>query len=266
MRLFTPSGSPILAATLVLLAAVHGRPSQAHADEPALAFDFGRALECRDVTPAEFSEQYPDERIVQLTLRLSVYLTAGAAEDVESIRVEIDDADERLRVHAFSPGTRLESPYAADIETTRTVESSHSFEASLGGELPVPLGAIVAHVTPTVGGGKGGKEVVTEKTVRTAPKLPVIASGTMNSEHGVFFILRASPTTSLEGVHELSIQYRVPAHWRGDAVRVSCQAIGKQKTLWMTHERVWAQKSTPVALYLAGDSLARRAAERYVRQ
>jgi hypothetical protein len=269
MTLFEQSAQRAFGSTLVWLAASllsAGAPA-AHADEePALVFDFGRTLECRDVTPEEFSERYREERIVECTLRLSVYLQSGSASDIESLRIEISDADLRLRVHSFSPSTRLESPYAADLETTKTIESSYSFEASLGGELPAPIGGVVAHVTPTLGGGKGGKETVTQKTVRVAPKQPVIASGTTNSEHGVFFILRPSPLTSLEGVHELSVQYRVPANWRGDAVRVSCQASGKQKVLWMTQERVWGQKSTPVALYLAGDGVARRAAERYVRQ
>lgn len=267
MHLFAPVTHRMFASTLVVLAASAWRPAAVEAaEETALAFDFGRTLECRDVTPPEFLEQYPDERIVQCTIRLSVYLTAGVASDIDAIRVEIADADERLRVYSFSPNTRLESEYAADIETTKTVESSYSLEASLGGEIPAPIGGVVAHLSPTIGGGKGGKELVTEKIVRVAPKQAVIASGTMNSEHGVFFILRSSPATSLEGVHELAIQYRVPATWRGDAVRISCQATGKQKMLWMTQQRVWGQKSTPVALYLAGDSVARRAAERFVRQ
>jgi hypothetical protein len=255
----------LLAAALVLLVAPLS-PAIAAAEEPALAFDFGRTLECRDVTPPEFAEAYPDDRIVEGTLRLSVYLESGAINAVEAIRVEISDSDRRLRVFGFSPSTRLESEFAKDIQTTKTTESSHSFSASLGGELPVPVGGIVAHVTPTIGGGAGGKEIVTEKAFRVAPKQAVVASGTMNEEHGVFFSIRPSSTTSLEGVHELSVQFVVPATWRGDAVRVTCQATGQQKVLWMKQQKVWAQKSTAVALYLAGDAAARRAAERHVRQ
>jgi hypothetical protein len=242
-------------------------PFQAAAgDEPALVFDFGRTLECRDVTPPEFSETRPDERLVECSLRLSVSLESGSIDEVESIRVEIADCDKRLRVFNFSPSTRLESEFSKDIQTTKTMEKSHSFSASLGGELPVPIGGMVAHVTPTIGGGKGGKEVVTEKTFRVAPMQAVVASGTMNEEHGVFFSLRPSPTSSLEGVHEFSVQFVVPATWRGDAVRVSCQATGEQKVLWMKQQKVWAQKSSAVALYLAGDIVARKAAERHVRQ
>jgi hypothetical protein len=263
MQLSGMSAQRLFAATVILLI----RPSlNAQADEPALAFDHGRTLECRDVTPPDFAEAYPDERIVEGTLRLSVYLTAGSMDDVDAIRVEISDCDARLRVHDFAPRTRLESQYASDIETTKTTESSHALTASLGGEIPACIGGVVAHVTPTIGGDMGGKEIVTEKLKRVAPKQTVIASGTMNEEHGVFFILRPSTASSLEGIHELTVQFVVPISWRGDAVRISCQATGEQKVLWMKQQKVFGQKSTPVALYMAGDSGARRAASRYVRR
>jgi hypothetical protein len=242
---------------------VGGSSGDVQAADPALTFDFSRALECRDVTPAEFAALYPDDRIVEATLRLSVHLTGGAISDVGEIRVEIVDGDSRLRVHDFAPRTRLESEYADAIETTKTVESNHSFSASLGGELPC-LGGGVANVTPTIGGGTGGKEVVTEKVKRVPPMQAVVASGTMNEEHGVFFTLRPSPTGTLEGVHELSVQFAVPATWRGEALRVTVQATGQQKVLWMKQQAVWGYKSTPVALYLAGDAGARRAAMRFV--
>jgi hypothetical protein len=239
MRLLQPISRRLFAAALCLALTPLfplSMPGKAVAEEPALAFDFGRTIACRDVTPPEFLDEFPEERVVECTLRLSVHLTGGAIADVESIRVEISDCDERLRVFSFSPSTRLESEFADDIQTTKTKESSHSFTASLGGELPACVGGVVAHVTPTIGGGAGGKEVVTEKVIRVAPKQAVVASGTMNEEHGVFFTLRPSPTTSLEGVHELAVQFIVPETWRGDAVRVSCLATGQQKVLWMKQQ------------------------------
>lgn len=240
-------------------------PAVAEAADPVLSFDFGRTLACRDVTPAELGEQYPSERIVEAMVRLSVYLVSGDVSQVEAIRVEISDQDARLRVHDFSPRTRLESEFAGDIEWTKTTESSHSLGASLGGQLPC-VGSLNAQVTPSINGGVGGKEIVTESQKRIAPKQVVVASGTMNEEHGVFFVLRPSPVSSLEGVHELTVQFVVPAEWRGDAVRVSVQASGEQKTLWIKQQKIWAQKSAGVALFMNGDIPARRAAQRLVRQ
>jgi hypothetical protein len=262
MRCLAPS-APRLFSLVLLVAATTGGWSQTLAAEPVLAFDYSRTLPCRDVTPPELTAMYPDERIVECTLRLSVQLVSGSIGDVSEIRVELVDADSRLRVHDFSPRTRLESEYAEAIETTKTVESNHSLSASLGGELPC-LGGTVANLTPSIGGGTGGKEIVTEKAKRVAPMQAVVASGTMNEEHGVFFILRPSPTGTLEGVHELTLQFAVPVIWRGDAMRVTCQATGVQKVLWMKQQAVWGQKSTPVALFLAGDLGARRAAMKFV--
>lgn len=263
MSLLAYSGRALFPAILVVNFLLP--PSSAEAADPVLSFDFARALACRDVTPAELGEAYPNDRVIEATLRLSVYLESGDMSEVQAIRVEIADQDARLRVHDFSPRTRLESEFAGEIEWTKTTESSHSLGASLGGELPC-LGGVKANVTPSINGGMGGKEVVTESQKRIAPKQVAVASGTMNEEHGVFFILRPSPSGTLEGVHELSVQFVVPADWRGDAVRVSVQASGEQKTLWITQQKVWAQKSAGVVLFMNGDAAARRAALRLVRQ
>ncbi|HMP08405.1 MAG TPA: hypothetical protein PJ982_18805 [Lacipirellulaceae bacterium] len=254
----------IASSALDVAPALDGAPVLAA--EPVLQFDFGRTLECRDVTPLEFAELYPDDRIVQCTMRLSVSLARGSMSDVDSIRVEISDRDRRLRVFDFAPSTRLESTLGGDVEWVRTTESTSSLAASLGGELPACLGDVVAHVTPTINAAKGGREVIAEKQIRLAPQSVVVASGTIDNEHGVFFTLRPSPTTSLEGVHELTVAFIVPAAWRGDAVRVSCRANGAAKVLWIKQHKVWAEKTGGVALYLAGDLEARRAAERLARQ
>lgn len=268
MRVWQSSRRRFFAATLALAASSLSSSDPAHralAAEPQLTFDFGRTLECRDITPTDYAEAYPDERIVECTLRLSVYLAGGDIGDVQALRVEINDCDERLRVFDFGPRTQLSSGLSADVEWTKTTESTHELGMSLGGELPACIGDVVANVTPSINAAKGGREVVTEKQMRVAPKQVVVASGTINHEHGVFFTLRPSPQTSLEGAHELTVAFIVPATWRGDAVRVSCQAAGQQKVLWVKQDKVWASSSSGVALYLAGDVQARRAAERRVR-
>src|SRR3954463_13071905 len=118
----------VFAATILLVfSSFSGTP--AAGDEPQLSFDFGRALECRDITPPEFVDLHPDERLVECTLKLSVYLVSGSISDVGMIRVEVTDADRRLRVAGFSPCTKLESEFAEDLETTKTTESSRSFSA-----------------------------------------------------------------------------------------------------------------------------------------
>lgn len=236
----------------------------AHADGPALAFDFGRTIECRDVTSLFEADVFPHEKIVEMRLRLSVHLLAGDPRDVEELRVEIGDVDAKMRVHSFEPTTKLASQHTKDIKRSVTKENSKSLGASLGGEAPVPIGGAVAHVTPTINGGLTNSEVVTETEYRIPPQHVVVASGTIGQEHGVFFKLRASPQTSLEGVHELVVRFVVAESWRGDTVQLCCQATGQEKFLWIKQEGTLAHTCDSLALYMSGDFKARQAAQRYV--
>ena len=242
------------------------------AGQPSIAFDFGTTAQCREVSLGEEEghssgqKMTPGQKLIELKLRVSVHLLAGKISDVEEIRIEIGDCDSRIRVESFSPGTQLESDLSEDITWTKRTESSKSFGASLGGEAPVLLGDVVAHVLPSINGGLSEREVLTEKQVRRAPQYAVVASGTMGQEHGVFFKLRSSPQTTLEGSHDLTVRFVVPKNWRGDALRVCCSATGQEKFLWTTKQATWARTCAPLAIYLAGDLEARMAAEQHVHQ
>ncbi len=257
---FSPLGVWFSCFLLVIGSAV------ARADSPSIAFDFGRTAECRDVTPADSDALFPHEKIVELRLRVSVHLLSGNLDDVEEIRIEIGDCDGRMRVHSFEPSTRLESHHTQAIRRSTTTEQTKSLAGSLGGELPVPLGEVVAHLTPTLSGRLSQRHAVTETEHRIAPQHVVVASGTIGQEHGVFYKLRSSPLSSLEGVHELVVRFIVPEQWRGDAVQVCCRATGQEQFLWIKHDATWGHTCAPVALYLSGDLKARQAAQRYAKE
>jgi hypothetical protein len=256
VKLLSPKA---LVGALVLISS-----TAAHAAGPAIAFDFGRMIECRDVTPPDSAEVFPHEKIIEMRLRLSVHLLSGDSRAIEEVRVEIGDVDSRMRVHSFEPTTRLASQHTKDIRRSTTTEQSKSLGASLGGEAPIPVGGAVAHVTPTINGGLSKSTAVTETEYRVPPQEVVVASGTIGAEHGVFFKLRSTPQTSLEGTHDLVVRFIVTDSWRGDSVQVCCQATGQEKFLWMTQQATLAHTCGPVALYMAGDLKARQAAQRYV--
>lgn len=232
-----------------------------HAGGPQVAFDFGRVAECVELSGEGIT---PGEKLIELRLRVSVHLLSGKIGDVEEVRIEIGDRENQMRVYDFAPSTQLASHLSGDIEWSKTTEEGHTLGASLGGELPTPVGGLIAHVTPTISGGKTNLEKITEKQLRHAPTFAVVASGTISQEHGVFFKLRSSPQSSLEGTHDLTIQFLVPQQWRGDSVRVCCQATGTEKVFWVKQQTTWAHVCAPVVLYLSGDREARQAAFRYV--
>ena len=138
---------PLISVWLCCLMLVTGS-TVARADKPSIAFDFGRTAECRDVTPTDSDGLFPHEKLVELRLRVSVHLLSGNVDDVEEVRIEIGDCDGRMRVHSFEPSTRLESHHTRAIRRSTTTEQTKSLTASLGGELPVPLGERCTFYTP----------------------------------------------------------------------------------------------------------------------
>jgi len=253
-----------LSALAILLCLASGSGT-AWAENPSVAFDFARMIECPQVDSDEMSE-VSGMKLVELKLRLSVRLLSGKIGDVEEIRVEISDCDEQIHVHDFAPATRLESQLSGDIAWTKTTETGKRWGASLGGEAPIVFSDVVAHVTPTINGSVSRREVVSETQQRLPPKQVVVVSGTIHQTHGVFFKLRPSGHSSLEGVHDLVVRFIVPKAWRGDSVKVCCSATGTQKILWLEQPSTWAQTCDSVALYLAGDRRAQEAAHRHTQR
>ena len=219
---------------------------------PYVVFDFARSAECHDVTPPERTEQFPNQRLIEVRLPLSVRFRGVHPDDVEELDIEINGAATGLRVQSFSPSTQLTSDLSKEIETTTTTKKEHSFGATLGGALPVPHANVVAQVSPSINANTSSCETVTEKLNRLPPKYAVVVSGTSSDGRGVFFKLKRSTQTSLEGVHELTVVFVAPAEWRGGEVRVVCSARGTRKVLWIKQQTTFRRATDAVQLYIAG--------------
>jgi hypothetical protein len=219
---------------------------------PAVEFDFARLAEGRDVTPSACSQQYPSKRVIELTLPVSVRFRGVAMDDVEELDIEINGAASGLTVYDFSPSTQLASDVAREIETTTTTKKARSLDATLGGQLPVPYAEVIAHVSPSINAGTSRNEMETEKFSRLPPKHAVVVSGTSSEGRGVFFKLRRSSQTSLEGLHELNVAFVAPADWRRGDIRVTCAARGRRKVLWLEQKATLGSATGDVRLYLSG--------------
>lgn len=230
--------------------------------KPYVEFDFTRAAEVRDVTPPERLEQYPQQRLIEMSFPVSVRFRGVAAEDVDELDIEINGATSGLRVFDFAPDTQLASDVECTIETTRTVKKDRSLDGSLGGTIPVPVADAVAHITPSINAAISRGETATEKLKRLPPKYAVVVSGTSSEGRGVFFKLKRSTQTSLEGVHELAVTFVVPADWQAGKVVVGCSAVGSRKVFWMDKSATLGRAASDVKVYLAG-STASRTAIRY---
>ncbi|HVT30213.1 MAG TPA: hypothetical protein VHE81_19530 [Lacipirellulaceae bacterium] len=215
---------------------------------PYVEFDIAPMAECRDVTPPQRIAQYPNERLIEVSLPISARFRGVSMDDVDELDIEVNGAAAGLRVEDFSPTTQLASDISHDIETTTTTTTGRSLDGSLGGTFPVPGADAVAHLTPTISGGITGCDTSTEKINRLPPKHAVVVSGTSSEGRGVFFKLKRYSQTSLEGVHQLSVTFVAPRFWQWSEIRVACTAHGERKLLWIKQTGIVGQTNRAVQL------------------
>jgi hypothetical protein len=222
-----------------------------------VSFDFARLVEYRDVTPSEWLERTPHERLVQVKLPVSVRFQGLVSGEIEHLDFEIDGAAAGIRVEQFAPTTLLAADAVAVETITKTVKE-RSLGAKLSGTLPVPIGPLTAEVGPGISAGMSNANEATEKVQRLPPKRPVVVSGTFAEGQGVFFKFKQSSQTTFEGVHLLEVTFAVPADWDGRGVRISCTARGNKPLLWLDKPAVFGHVDDAIEFYSAGQRKSRK--------
>jgi hypothetical protein len=236
----------VLAAVVALLINVG---TLAHGQD--VSFDFARLVEYRDVTPPEWLERTPHERLVEMKLPISVRFQGLMSGEIEHLDIEIDGTAAGIRVEDFSPTTRLAADAVAVETITKTIRE-RSLGATLSGTLPVPIGPMTAEVGPSISAGMSKANEATEKVKHLPPKRPIVVSGTFAEGQGVFFKFKQSSQTTFEGVHVLEVTFAVPADWNGRGVRISCTARGNKPLLWMDKPAVFGHVDDALEFYSAG--------------
>ena len=183
------------------------RPSLRRA--PRVMIDVGPIVECVDVTPHDYAAAHSQERIVEAKVRLSVMLEAGREAELEQLQVTIGSPERRMRVVDFQPRTELVSELAGDVEVCNSTDTVQSLNASLGGPAAVPQ-PVPAQAAPGAGVGMTQNRGIKETYHRLSPKQAVLASGTTNAEHGVFFKWRRSSQAALRVARSNAAAFGAP--------------------------------------------------------
>lgn len=226
------------------------------AEEMRVAFDIPSKVECHDVTQPACAAAHPTMKVIEARFRISANFVDGGDGSSAEFVYMISSPDMRLKILGFLPDTTLESSAAGDrIEVTDSTESTDAITGDVR----------VGYSVLSLSGSKNSSTKKTESNhyQRVAPQNLVLASGTVNRGHGVFYKLRPSHYGSLEGAKEFVILCVVPKTWRGDWCSVICSARTHKKS------RLTATSSTAitgieqahVGLYMSGDREASELAD-----
>ena len=228
--------------------------NRALAADTQVIFDLPDTIECTDVTPEKFAANHPDLKVIEAKLRISARIPEGSETDIVDFLYMITSPGMRMKIQDYLPNTTLESTVQGDqIEIADTSESSNATAED----------AHISYKILGLGGtaNQGSKKTESSKYKQIAPKALVVASGTTNREHGVFFKLEPSKGASLEGAKNFTFLAIVPKAWRGDWCIVSCAARAKKKSFFSTTIPVAGVDQAHIGMYLSGDREASLRAE-----
>lgn len=216
-------------------------------------FDLPSSIECRDVTTDEFAEAHSHHKLIEAKFRISARMSDGDSTGIVDFEYFMRTGP-TMRVQSYLPGTTLESAVSEDnIEITSAAENAKA--SGLEGTVvykPLMLGG--THTQST-------KKSESSHYRQIAAKDIVLASGTIEREHGVFFRIRPSRSLALEGGREFTFVAIVPNTWRGDRCEISCAARGTKKSLISSSVVPVGETRLEVGMYLAGDHKAAIAAD-----
>lgn len=221
---------------------------------PDVGFDVPATLVCRDVTTAEFRQSHPGERLIEVEAPVTLMLYHGKAAKLDDVVISIQGDHAGFRVHDYAPRTELQSELAEPIELKTTHSNDKSIGASLGGKLSGDIALI-----PTVSAGLSKATSETEQRKQLAPKQAVLVSGTIGGRTGVYYKLRRSTQSTLEGERTFNVTFAAPVEWEGGSIKVHCLARGEKKWLFVEQRRIWNETAKPVELRLVSHTVAKPA-------
>ena len=249
-----PLLSPLLAVVTLL-----GTSVAAWADAPRVQFDVAPTVGCRDVTPPEFAQINPDERLVEARFQISALMHLGNQDDLIEFLYVIDSPERTMQVEDYLPKTTLSTDVVGSMGIDRRDENTTTNGIKLEGEVADYLSGDLTRARTKTKGERVQYE-------RLPPLELLSASGTMSRGAAAYFKLKPSQRTSLEGSKEFVLILRVPATWRGDYVRLRCDAIGYDRGVvrHLDETKHCGRGEFFVALYAEGDLQAKQAAAHMV--
>jgi hypothetical protein len=233
--------------------------STASGETPQVYFDSAPVVACRDVTTAEFAAANSGEKLVEARIQVSSLIRSGREDDLLQYFYRFESLRQTVRVVDYAPKTTLASNVAGNVSIEEKKEQTRGMGVSLSGPHDLPIKVAGS-------GDMGTKSADSVRYELVPPMTAVAASGTIHRGRGVYFKLRPSRSTTLEGDKEFSIVLRVAADWRGDFVYLSCTAMGVKRSVVpsFSDDVICGTRRFAVALYIEGDAAAKAAAERLV--
>jgi hypothetical protein len=229
------------------------------AGPPFVEFDTSETIAVEDVTTPDFAAANPREKLVEARFTISSLIRHGSDEQLVHFLYRIEGLERGMSVYDYLPKTELASPLAGGVSVEQKADDALAIGGTIGGKLDAASGGI--NIT------KSASRHGQVKYELLPPKELIAAAGTIHRQHGVYYKLKPSKQTSLEGAKQFVCVLRVPAAWRADRARLICEATTLSAPMLGTpaQEIVCGRATFLVGLHSSGDVEARKGALKLVR-
>lgn len=243
---------------LQLLQAAVVLPPVTSAALPSLQFDVKHRIACVDIQESPEFKVEEGERLIQAQIPVSMLVQHGSTEGLVQLLIRFENPDRSLQVVDYQPKTTLSTDIVGSIGIETKQDKSAILDLTLSGNQ-----AGIRGTTSADFGSKSGKCI---KWQHLPPLELLAASGTISRGSGVYFKLKSSKRTSLEGNRNFVLLLRVPRDWQAGILHVDCLARGKQRSVITSSEETvdCGHDRFVVALYASGNKLAQQQADQLI--
>lgn len=223
-----------------------------------VAYDVNPLVVARDVGYGGLINQMPNSRMVEVQLDVSALFKPGESAKVTEYTVKMTSRHDDVQVADYFPRTELQSDVQGTMQVTQDADRVR--EASIRGAGGYPgAGSVYGYAY----GHDNSKERIVYAR-KPAMELAT-ASGTLERRRGVYFKVKESTQSTLEGARPFRIVFEVPSHWRADLLDVTVETVGFESASSKKQRLLSVQKFV-VAVYQEFDERAAAVANNYVKQ
>ncbi len=205
------------------------------------------------------SRQMPDSRLVQVRLDVSTIVPSEFQGNFEEAMIKFATRQPAVQVADYWPRTEMYSPVTTPISVAEDYDRTR--QASIQG----------AGGYPFIGSAQGQAyfhdNLSRDVQYQQRPPMQLLsAAGTIDRRSGVYFKLRSTPQSVLEGSRTFVLTLEVPSMWRGDVLEFHAVAYGRKTSESNNHRKTLGQERFLIAVYADGDKTAAEYAMSFVQQ
>jgi hypothetical protein len=221
--------------------------SSSHGATPCVHFDVTDVVTCRPVLDEQFQADHPGEMLIEATFEVSSLVRLGSEGKLSQFLYVIESPQRSLVVHDYAPKTQFVTEVAGNVGIRKNTEKSSNLgiNASFNTDLLASASANASN---------GQKRSTNLSYELLPPKQLLAASGTIARRTAVYFKLKPSAQTSMDGARRLTVVFRADDNWRGDYVRLRCAAYDRSTS----GKPICGSSDFLVGLHMLGDEAARQ--------